>query len=113
MNTQEKLNYFTSNMSLPFFLKNYVKLELLDKDIRRYIKRELKGEKNLQFTSQDLRSYVLALEKVHKVLNKKISFTEFNKHLEKEMMLKMLLTIGKKILLRDKFDKKSTANRDR
>ena len=83
MNTQEKLNYFTSNMSLPFFLKNYVKLELLDKDIRRYIKRELKGEKNLQFTSQDLRSYVLALEKVHKVLNKKISFTEFNKHLEK------------------------------
>ena len=83
MNTQEKLNYFTSNMSLPFFLKNYVKLELLDKDIRRYIKRELKGEKNLQFTSQDLRSYVLSLEKVHKVLNKKISFTEFNKHLEK------------------------------
>ena len=39
--------------------------------------------------------------------------THFNKHLEKEMMLKMLLTIGKKILLRDKFDKKSTANRDR
>lgn len=83
MNTKEKLNYFTSKMSLPFFMKNCVKLELLDKDINRYIKRELKGEKNLQFSSQDLRSYVLALEKVHKALNKKISFTEFNKHLEK------------------------------
>ena len=82
MNIQEKLKYFTEKMSLNFFIKNAVKMELLDKDIRRYLKKELKGEKNVQFTSQDLRSYVLALEKVHKALNKKISFYEFDKYLE-------------------------------
>jgi len=84
MNTQEKLKYFTEKMSLPFFIKNSMKMELLDKDIRRYIKKELKGEKIVQFTSQDLRTYVLALEKVHKQLNKKVSFYEFDKYLEKK-----------------------------
>ena len=84
MNIQERINYFTDNMNLTFFIKNSVKLELLDKDVRRYIKKELKGEKIVQFTSQDLRSYVVALEKVHKALNKKISFHEFDKMLEKK-----------------------------
>lgn len=84
MNTQEKLKYFAENMSLSFFIKNSMKMELLDKDIRRYIKKELKGEKIVQFTSQDLRTYVLALEKVHKQLNKKVSFYEFDKYLEKK-----------------------------
>lgn len=84
MNIQERINYFTDNMNLNFFIKNSVKLELLDKDIRRYIKKELKGEKIVQFTSQDLRTYVLALEKVHKALNKKVSFYEFDKYLEKK-----------------------------
>jgi hypothetical protein len=84
MNIQEKLKYFTENMNLNFFIKNSVKLELLDKDIRRYIKKELVGEKIVQFTSQDLRTYVLALEKVHKQLNKKVSFYEFDKYLVKK-----------------------------
>lgn len=84
MNIQERINYFTEHMDLNFFIKNSVKLELLDKDVRRYIKKELKGDRIAQFTSQDLRSYVLALEKVHKALNKKISFYEFDKYLNKK-----------------------------
>lgn len=84
MNTQEKINYFTQKMSLDFFIKSSAKLELLDKDVRRCIKKELKGEKIVNFTSQDLRSYVLSLEKVHKALNKKVSFYEFDKMLEKK-----------------------------
>ena len=82
MNIQERIKYFTDNMSLPFFIKSAVKLELLEKDVRRYIKKEVKGEKVVQFTSQDLRSYVMTLEKTHKALNKKISFYEFDKYLE-------------------------------
>ena len=39
MNTAEKLKYFTEKMSLPFFIKSSVKLELLEKDVRRYIKK--------------------------------------------------------------------------
>lgn len=84
MNIQEKIKYYTDNMSLSFFIKSTAKLEILEKDVRRLIKKELKGEKVVQFTSQDLRSLVIALEKVHKLLNKKISFYEFDKLLEKK-----------------------------
>lgn len=83
MNIQERINYFSGNMSLNFFIKNYVKMELLDKEINRVVKKELKGERRLSFTSQDLRTYTIALEKVHKILNKKISFVEFTKKIER------------------------------
>ena len=82
MNTQEKLKYFTEKMSLPFFIKSTVKLEQLDNELARFTKKELKGERCFKYTSQDLRSYILSLEKVHKALNKKISFYEFDKYLQ-------------------------------
>ena len=82
MNTQEKLKYFTEKMSLPFFIKSTVKLEQLDNELARFTKKELKGERCFNYTSQDLRSYILSLEKVHKALNKKISFYEFDKYLQ-------------------------------
>lgn len=83
MNIKEKINYYSSQMSLNFFIKSYIKLDLLEKDIGRYLKREFKGNTNLQFESQDLRSLVIALEKTHKAFNKKISFQTFRKTLEK------------------------------
>lgn len=82
MNTQEKLKYFTEKMSLPFFIKSTVKLEQLDNELAKYTKRELKGERCFNYTSQEVRSYILALEKVHKAINKKISFYGFEKYLE-------------------------------
>ena len=84
MNTQEKLKYFTEKMSLSFFIKSTVKLELLDQELAKYTKKELKGERCFNYTSQEVRAYILALEKVHKALNKKISFYEFDKYLEKK-----------------------------
>ena len=84
MNTQEKLKYFTEKMSLPFFIKSTVKLEQLDNELARFTKKELKGERCFNYTSQEVRSYILTLEKVHKALNKKISFYEFDKYLEKK-----------------------------
>lgn len=82
MNTQEKLKYITEKMSLPFFIKSTVKLEKLDNELARLTKKELKGERCFNYTSQDVRAYILALEKVHKTINKKISFYEFDKYLE-------------------------------
>lgn len=82
MNTQEKLKYFTEKTSLPFFIKSTVKLEQLDNELARFTKKELKGERCLNYSSQDVRSYVVSLEKVHKQLNKKVSFYEFYKYLQ-------------------------------
>lgn len=87
MNIQEKINYYSKEMSLNFFIKNYVNFEKLDEQLKKLTKRELKGERIIQFNSQDLRTYVLALEKVHKALNKKISYFEFNKYLENKYQL--------------------------
>lgn len=84
MNIQERIKYFTEKMSLPFFIKSTVKLEMLDNELAKFTKRELKGERCFNYTSQDLRTYILALEKVHKALNKKISFYEFDKYLQKK-----------------------------
>ena len=83
MKTKESINYYSSQMCLNFFIKNYIKIELLSNEIKRVVKKELKGERRLNFSSQDLRTFVLALEKVHKELNKKISFTEFTKKIER------------------------------
>jgi hypothetical protein len=83
MNIKEKLNYYTEKLNIPFFIKSFIKLELLDNELRRYIKKDPDYKSNLIFTSQDLRSYIIALEKVHKALNKRLSFLEFEKRLKK------------------------------
>ncbi len=83
MKIKESIKYHSDNMSLNFFIKNYIKIELLSNEIKRIIKKELKGERRLNFTSQDLRTFVIALNKVHKELNKRISFTDFAKKIEK------------------------------
>ena len=83
MKIKELINHYSGNMSLNFFIKNYIKIELLSNEIKRVVKKELKGERRLNFSSQDLRTFVLTLEKVHKELNKKISFTEFTKKIER------------------------------
>lgn len=83
MNIQERINYYAENLSIPFFIKSYIKLEKLDDEIKRNIKRDPDWKSKLQFTSQDLRRYVIALERVHKAFNKRLSFVEFNKRLQK------------------------------
>ena len=84
MNIQERIKYFTENMNLNFFIKSTVKLEMLDNELAKFTKRELKGERCFNYTSQEVRAYVLTLEKVHRAINKKISFYEFDKYLEKK-----------------------------
>jgi hypothetical protein len=81
MGIQEEINYYSNNMSLNFFIKNDIKILMLEDRIKRHYKRALKEEGDIYFTSQDLRSFVIALEKIHKYLNKKIGFRDFTTRL--------------------------------
>lgn len=83
MNIQERINNFTEKMSVKKFMFFYIKLEQLDKDIRRYIKNVPNDKNTLQFTSYDLRRYAMALGKVHKALNRKLCFVEVQKRIDK------------------------------
>lgn len=83
MNIQERINNFTEKMCVKKFMYFYIKLEQLDKDIRRHIKNVPNGKNTLQFTSYDLRRYAMALGKVHKALNRKLCFVEVQKRIDK------------------------------
>ncbi|MCQ2975160.1 MAG: hypothetical protein MJ211_10190 [Bacteroidales bacterium] len=83
MDIREKIEYISSSLNINFAIKNYIKIEQLEKEVRRYLKRELNNEKNIRFDSSDLRQLCMSLEKVHKSLNKKISFVEFQKKFNK------------------------------
>ena len=83
MNISEKLKYYTENLNINFALKNIGKLLLLADEICRFIKKAIRGDRHLSFSSQELRLFVMAVEKVHKAVNKKCSFVEIRKRLEK------------------------------
>lgn len=59
------------------------KLGILEKRIEKYLKKETYGFKNIQFDSQDLRILIIKLEKIHKAMNKSISFQEMEKRYAK------------------------------
>ena len=76
MNVQEKINYYADNMSPKFVKINIIKMCKTFSDIKRYVSREIKGDRNLQFTSDDLRKWAIALNKTFKKMQRD---TEFDK----------------------------------
>ena len=80
---QEKIRQYADNMSVPFALRNYIKFNQLENEIKRNIKRELNGSNTIQFTSQDLRYFIIRLEKAHRAMNRIINFSKFQKRFEK------------------------------
>jgi len=80
---QQKIREYADNMSVPFALKNYIKFNQLELEIRRNIKRELGGQNSIMFTSQDLRYFIIQLEKTYRALNKTVNFSQFQKRFEK------------------------------
>lgn len=75
----------TKEKSIKFAIFNGLKMFNQLDNIRRYIKKEIKGEKNLEITSQELRTYCISIEKVLKEINKKSNFREMQKRIEKEL----------------------------
>ena len=80
---QDKIREHADNMSVPYALRNYIKFTQLELEIRRNIRRELGGSNTILFTSQDLRYFIIQLEKTHRALNKTINFSRFQKKFEK------------------------------
>lgn len=76
MNISEKINYYADNLSPKFVKINIVKMCKTFTEIKRYVRREIKGDKNLQFTSDDMRKWAIALNKVFKKMQRE---TEFDK----------------------------------
>lgn len=87
MGIQEKINYFTKNMNSRFAEINLIKMIQTIKDMKRYVTKEMNGERNLQFTSQDLRSFAIVLTNELKKLQRNIEFDRFNKQLQKNKIL--------------------------
>lgn len=81
MNIQEKINYYADNMNLRFVKANYIKLSKLEEEVRRYVKKAIKDNCLPDFTSQDLRVLCIRINKLHKVVNKKIEFVFLDKRL--------------------------------
>jgi hypothetical protein len=81
MNISDRINYFADNLNLKFIKVNYIKLSKLEEEIRRYVKKSIKDNCLPDFTSQDLRILCIRINKLHKVVNKKIEFVSLDKRI--------------------------------
>ena len=80
---KDEIQKHKEKMCVTYALKNYYKFNQLEEEIRRNVKRELNGGNSIQFTSYDLRSFIGAFYKTHKLINKSINFSKFQKRFEK------------------------------
>lgn len=87
MNIQEKINYFAQNMNMRFAEINLIKMMQMMKDLKRYVNREIRGDRNLIFSSQDLRRLAIELNKLLKRLHRDIEFDKFRDKLEARKVL--------------------------
>lgn len=104
MGIKEEIKDCTEKItSINKYVYYMTKLGIIEKKIERYLKKESYGFKNIQFNSQDLRSLVIKLEKIHKAMNKSISFVEMEKkyakrnYIDRETMKEDGKMIGKRI----------------
>ena len=80
---KDKIQEYTQKMSVPFAMRNYIKIAQLESEIKRNVKRELAGNNTIQFTSQDLRALIIQIQNTHRKLNNAINFSKFQKKFEK------------------------------
>ena len=80
---QDELQKHKEKMCVTYALKNYFKFNQLEEEIRRNIKRELNGNNTIQFTSQDLRAFIIQFYKIHRLINRTINFSKFQKRFDK------------------------------
>ena len=82
MNISEKLEYYTDNISYKFVKFNIIKMFQTHKELKRYINREFKGDRNLIVSSEVLRLYAIELTKLFKKINRECEFDKFRQTLE-------------------------------
>ena len=92
MNISEKIKYYTENATEKFYNCNLIKIMKTAQELKRYIKKELRGEKNLIVTSGEMRRWAMSLNKLYKKMLKKLEFDKFQnqfykyKKIEKEQL---------------------------
>ena len=87
MNISEKINYYADNMSFKFAIVNYIKMTQTLKEVKRYVTKEIKGEKRLNVSSQDMRRWAMSLNKLIKKLQRDGEFDKFKNSLEKHVKI--------------------------
>ena len=84
MSVIEDIKNYSEKMNVTFFSKNWVKVCNLEKEISRHLQKYMRDRSyKLTFTSQDLRSLTVKLEKVHKGLNTTSTFMALKKKFNK------------------------------
>lgn len=83
MNISERIEYFTKEMNLKFAQINYIKMIETMKQLKRYITREINGDKNLIVSSQEMRAWAMSLTKLLKTLQRKCEFDKFKNNFNK------------------------------
>lgn len=84
MNISEKINYYADNMSPKFVKINIIKMCQTFRQIKRYVDRELNDNRNIQFTSDDLRRWAISANKVFKKMQRDTEFDKFRDDLFSE-----------------------------
>ena len=74
-------------MNTKFAEVNLIKMMQMMKDLKRYVSREIQGNRNLIFSSQDLRSFAICLNKLLKKLHRDVEFDRFRTKLESRKVL--------------------------
>ena len=93
MGYREELQQYAEKMSYKYALFHRGKMAKTLIGFKRYVSREINGERNLQITSQDLRSFAMAVTKELKALQKKVEFDKFKKEFEKHKKVDALVWI--------------------
>lgn len=79
MGTRDDIISYTNKMNAKFALNHSIKLKKLVDTICRHVRSHWRQPMDLTFTSQDLRGLTVAVEKVHKALNKTTSYINWEK----------------------------------
>lgn len=108
-NINDKIKFFTENLSLKTALNRKGQLLELRKEIGNYLAKALDNKNNkLLFTSQELRGLTIKIEKIQKQANKKIDFQIIENRLyERLKKLKPEIEKEKNESKKDKIRKKA------
>lgn len=87
MNIQEKIQHYRNNLDLNLAKKDFPKLVKLEEEIRRNVKKALRHDGDIFFTSCDLRGLVLQIGKVLKAVNKRIEFVSIADRFQKHKLI--------------------------
>lgn len=74
---KDEIKKYTDKMNIKFAITNYVNIHNLSYKMARMIKKEFKENNSIQFDSEDIRAFIIAIDKTLKALYKKVDCWNF------------------------------------